>query len=70
VKPKLLLDSHVPFDVARAVIAFYPAVDVQHISEWGGRSLHRARAMICCWKLDGKDSEHLYPKIGRYCPAG
>jgi hypothetical protein len=33
-KAKLLLDSHVPADVARALRLMRPGVDVQHISTW------------------------------------
>jgi hypothetical protein len=33
-KSKLLLDSHVPADLAAAVRALRPDVDVQHVSTW------------------------------------
>jgi hypothetical protein len=33
-KTKLLLDSHVPADVAAALRALRPGVDVQHVSAW------------------------------------
>jgi len=34
VKARLLLDSHVPADVAEAVRDLVPGVDVQHVSTW------------------------------------
>jgi hypothetical protein len=34
VKARLLLDSHVPFDVAPALRKLRPWVDVQHVSSW------------------------------------
>jgi len=34
VKARLLLDSHVPADVADAVRSLRPEVDVQHLSTW------------------------------------
>lgn len=33
-KAKLLLDAHVPADVARTLRALRPGVDVQHVSTW------------------------------------
>jgi hypothetical protein len=56
VKTRLLLDSHVPFDVARTLRSLKPEVDVQHISEWqDGAYLNISDDVLleACWQ-DGR----------------
>jgi hypothetical protein len=56
VKAKLLLDSHVPADVAGALRALRPGVDVQHLSAWqDGAYINAADDVLleACWQ-DGR----------------
>ena len=51
-KSKLLLDSHVPADLAAAVRALRPDVDVQHVSTWQeGAYINAADDVLleACW---------------------
>ena len=51
-KIKLLLDSHVPADVAGALRSLRPGVDVQHISSWeDGAYINAADDVLleACW---------------------
>ena len=55
-KAKLLLDSHVPFDVVSALRRLRPDVDVQHVSAWQeGTYLNAADDVLleACWQ-DGR----------------
>ena len=55
-KIRLLLDSHVPVAVARAVRALRPAADVQHVTAWQeGAYINAADDVLleACW-LDGR----------------
>lgn len=70
-KAKLLLDSHVPADVADALRALRPAVDVQHVSTWqGGAYINAPDDMLleACWQdsraLVSKDRATLPGWIG------
>ena len=50
---KLLLDSHVPADVARALTRLRPTVDVQHLSTWmDGAYIGASDDMLleACWQ--------------------
>jgi hypothetical protein len=52
VKARLLLDSHVPADVADAVRALCPNVDVQHVATWQeGAYINAADHVLleACW---------------------
>jgi hypothetical protein len=56
VKARLLLDSHVPADVADAVRDLCPDVDVQHVSAWHqGAYINAADDVLleACWQ-DGR----------------
>jgi hypothetical protein len=56
VKARLLLDSHVPADVAEAVRDLVPDVDVQHVTTWQeGAHINAADDMLleACWQ-DGR----------------
>jgi hypothetical protein len=56
VKTKLLLDSHVPADVAGAVRTLRSGVDVQHLSTWQeGAYINAADDVLleACWQ-DGR----------------
>jgi hypothetical protein len=53
VKPKLLLDSHVPSGVAQAVRALHPSADIQHISTWQNGAYRDAEddlLLEACWQ--------------------
>lgn len=53
---RLLLDSHVPADVADAVRVLRPAVDVQHLSAWQDAAYINATDDVlleACW-ADGR----------------
>jgi hypothetical protein len=53
VKARLLLDSHVPADVADALRELRPEVDVQHVSTWReGAYLNAADDVLleACWQ--------------------
>jgi hypothetical protein len=53
VKARLLLDSHVPADVAGALRALRPGVDVQHVSTWqDGAYVNAADDVLleACWR--------------------
>jgi hypothetical protein len=55
VKARLLLDSHVPADVANAVRDLCPGVDVQHVSTWkDGAYINAADDVLleACWQDD------------------
>lgn len=55
-KARLLLDSHVPADVAEAVRDLVPDVDVQHVSTWQeGAYINAADDVLleACWQ-DGR----------------
>ena len=55
-KAKLLLDSHVPAEVAGALREVRPNVDVQHVSTWlEGAYINAADDMLleACWQ-DGR----------------
>ena len=52
-KARLLLDSHVPADVAGALRALRPGVDVQHLSTWQeGAYISAADDVLleACWQ--------------------
>ncbi len=52
-KSKLLLDSHVPADLAAAVRALRPDVDAQHVSAWQeGAYINAADDVLleACWQ--------------------
>lgn len=52
-KIRLLLDSHVPADVARALRALRRGVDVQHVSNWqDGAYINAADDVLleACWQ--------------------
>jgi hypothetical protein len=56
VKVKLLLDSHVPADVARALQVRSPGLDVQHLSTWQDGAYQSATDHVlleACWQ-DGR----------------
>lgn len=52
-KARLLLDSHVPADVAEAVRDLVPGVDVQHVSTWQEGAYSNAADDVlleACWQ--------------------
>ena len=52
-KPRLLLDSHVPFNVARALRKLRPGLDVEHISAWLDGAYKDAQddlLLEACWR--------------------
>ena len=52
-KTRLLLDSHVPADVANAMWELRPEVDVQHVSTWqAGAYINAADDVLleACWQ--------------------
>ena len=52
-KPKLLLDSHVPADVCAALRHLCPGVDVQHVSTWQEGAYISATddvSLEACWQ--------------------
>ena len=52
-KAKLLLDSHVPADVAGALRALRPGADVEHVSTWhDGAYINAADDVLleACWQ--------------------
>jgi hypothetical protein len=53
VKARLLLDAHVPADVAKAVKRLCPQADVQHVSSWqDGAYINAADDVLleACWQ--------------------
>jgi hypothetical protein len=53
VKPRLLLDAHVPADVAAALRVLRPGVDVQHVSAWQeGAYINASDDLLveACWQ--------------------
>ena len=70
-KTRLLLDAHVPVDVAKALRLLRPGVDVQHVSTWQeGAYLNAGDDLLleACWQdqraLVSKDRATLPGWIG------